>query len=148
MSKAGLVNISFGVESGDQEVLNKINKKVKLESYFHATKWAHKWGIKVRYLLMVGLSYQDERSIDKTIDFLRYAKPDDIMCHYFTPYPGSEIAMNLNKYGITVLPHTMEQLRMRDEVIIKTKWLSKEQILNAKKKILQKFNEIITMQKR
>jgi len=152
MARAGLIHISFGIESPDPTVLKAIQKSASVGSYKKATALAHKYGIRVRHLLMAGLPEQDEQSIDKTIDFLEEARPDEIFVAIYTPFPGSEYSKNPELYGFLPTHISYEDMIMREVVqegdIVKpvvavpTRWMTAEEILRARDKIVTAFEEI------
>lgn len=67
MKQSGLNHLSFGIESGDQYVLDKMNKGITIEQIKNAASWCNELGIHTRFFLMVGLPYQ-------TFNFFRYVK--------------------------------------------------------------------------
>lgn len=55
MKKAGCVEISYGAESGDPDVLNLMGRNPDTESIIQATLLAQEDGIHVRLFFMIGL---------------------------------------------------------------------------------------------
>lgn len=155
ISKIGCKHISFGVESGDQELLDRINKKLRLKNAEMAIKIAKENGIIVRLFLMVGLPFQDSKSIQKTIDFIHRTQPDEISVNVFVPYPGSPIYDNLEEWGIyinntDVSKHIcrtdwLDKMSENDvKPVIDTRWMSCVEIYNAKNQIEKEF-ELLRM---
>ena len=54
MRLAGCERLSLGVESGSQAILDAIDKKITVDEILESTELAKKYGIKVRYYMMVG----------------------------------------------------------------------------------------------
>src|SRR5260221_14616358 len=54
MRLAGCERLSLGVESGSQTILDKIDKKITKDEIIESTELAKKFGIRVRYYLMLG----------------------------------------------------------------------------------------------
>jgi len=82
---------SIGVETGDPVLLQKINKRMSLETLERATQILQKNGIHVKYFLMVGLPGQDWASVLKTAQILVRLRPDSANVAVATPYPGSQL---------------------------------------------------------
>ena len=56
MKSAGLIRLSFGIESGDQAILDRIKKGITLDQVRSAYRIAEKVGIQTRGSAMLGTS--------------------------------------------------------------------------------------------
>ena len=91
MSQAGLIRLSFGLETVDSEMRETMKKEVPLEAYREANAICNKYGVEALNSVMIGLPGESRENIRKTLDFLRSAK--DVKQANFaiaTPYPGTE----------------------------------------------------------
>lgn len=61
MIKAGLNRLSFGVESGNQDILNAVKKGIRLDQIRDAYKLAHEMGLETRMSLIFGLPGEQKR---------------------------------------------------------------------------------------
>lgn len=90
MKAAGCAGINIGVESGDTEVMEtqaKIGMTLaKLKSIRQA---AGALGMRLHFLLMVGLPKETRRSIYETYKLIAELKPETIGITILTPYPGT-----------------------------------------------------------
>lgn len=102
MKKAGCKEISFGAESGDPDVLKLLNRKQNPETISRSVENAHKAGIKVRLFFMVGLPGTTKKTAYRDIEFLKRTKPDALNLAIYTPYPGSDVWHNPEKYGVCI----------------------------------------------
>jgi radical SAM superfamily enzyme YgiQ (UPF0313 family) len=100
MKKAGCTEICYGIESTEQRVLNKCNKKLKIEQVYQALKNAEDVGIKTRIFFIIGLPEQNEDVADNMINFIKKTKPYAVDLSTFIPFPGSDIYNYPEKYGI------------------------------------------------
>lgn len=91
MKKAGCRVINFGVESGNQEILNNIKKGTTIPQIRKAIKMARKVGFKILSSFMFGLPGETHETIENTIRFAIELDPDMAFFFILTPLPGSEI---------------------------------------------------------
>jgi anaerobic magnesium-protoporphyrin IX monomethyl ester cyclase len=91
MKSAGCWLISYGVESGSQEILDSVNKGYRLEQVRKAFAETKKAGIRTVAFYMIGFPGDDESSIRKTIDFVIHLRPDFSSLGIGVLLPGSEL---------------------------------------------------------
>ena len=89
MRDAGCMAVWFGVESGSQTILGKMNKKIKLEQTKEAFKAAHEVGLMTIASTVIGFPGETEETAWETINFIKKLNPDDIGFYVATPYPGT-----------------------------------------------------------
>jgi len=99
MKKAGCYQLSFGVESGNQEVLDKVGKGIKLEQVENAVRWAKEAGIETIGFFMIGLPFDTEQTMQQTIDFAKKLPLDLVQFTVTVPYPGTELYGMVEKKG-------------------------------------------------
>jgi len=85
LKKAGCSIISYGIEFGDQEILNKTNKGITLEMCENAIKMTKKAGIGTLGFFMMGVPGETRESIAKTINFAIKLNPDFAAFTVFMP---------------------------------------------------------------
>ena len=91
MKKAGLIRLSFGLETVDEAMRETMKKKVPLEAYREANALLNKYDIEALNSIMIGLPGESEENVRKTLKFLRDSK--DVKQANFAiavPYPGTE----------------------------------------------------------
>jgi anaerobic magnesium-protoporphyrin IX monomethyl ester cyclase len=89
MKRAGCVKILYGVESGDQTVLDNTLKKVTLEEIRNTFRLTQKAGIKIHATFMFGLPGETKESIRSTMKFAKELNPDTLQASIAQPYPGT-----------------------------------------------------------
>jgi anaerobic magnesium-protoporphyrin IX monomethyl ester cyclase len=98
MRKANCTHITYGLEAGNQEILDKNAKKITLEKSMNAVKWAREAGMVTDGNFILGLPYENAGTIKDTIRFAVRCNPDYASFFLFVPYPGTR-AMQLAKAG-------------------------------------------------
>jgi anaerobic magnesium-protoporphyrin IX monomethyl ester cyclase len=89
MRLAGCQRLSLGVESGSQAILNAIDKKITPEKIIRAAEMAKKFGIQVRFYMMLGNRGETRQTFYETLDFLERAKPHQYLFSCLSVYPGT-----------------------------------------------------------
>lgn len=97
--KAGCWQVGFGIETGDEEVLNKINKKITLSQIEYAVKLAEKSGISTFGFFILALDGETEKSMRHTIDFAKKLPLDIAKFDICIPYPGTPYYNGLKAEG-------------------------------------------------
>lgn len=91
MKKAGCWQILYGIESGNQEVLNKLQKGITIEKIKQALKMTHDAGIRSKGFFILGTPFETKETVRQTIAFMKKIDLDDFHMTYFTPFPGTAI---------------------------------------------------------
>ncbi|MBF0205749.1 MAG: radical SAM protein [Oligoflexia bacterium] len=97
IKEAGCKSIALGLESGTQELLDKMKKNIKVANFEAVIKKLKKSGIKVMANFILGLPYDDEKSIQTSIDTACRLPLDSCSFSIFVPFPGSEIIKKLDQ---------------------------------------------------
>lgn len=100
MKKAGCWEISFGLESGSNEQLQRMDKLAEVEKSESAIGWSAAAGIRAKGLFMLGYPGETEETIQATKDFIRRVPMTIMNLTKFTPYPGSPVYREL--YGTNI----------------------------------------------
>ena len=99
MKKAGCWQISYGIETGEQKILDVEKKNITLKQIERAVKLTRKVGIRVVGFNMIGHPLETIKTMKKTIDFNKRIKVDDFKAEFLTPFPGTEVYLTVDKYG-------------------------------------------------
>ena len=89
MRLAGCQRLSLGVESGSQRILDAIDKKITPAEILESTNLAKKYGVKVRYYMMLGNRGDTKETFQETLDFLEKARPHEYIFSCLSIYPGT-----------------------------------------------------------
>jgi radical SAM superfamily enzyme YgiQ (UPF0313 family) len=117
---AGCWAVLLGAESGVQKNLNAIRKGITLDQTRRAVRAAKEAGLTVYTPFLFGIPGQTFEDGLKTIEFACEINPDIANFHALTPFPGTELYDNIEKYGAmsgdltdytyqgaAFIPHTM-----------------------------------------
>lgn len=93
--QAGCRQIYVGAESGDQEILDLIDKKSKVEDNLKFVSTLNKHNITPLFSTMICFPVNPDKDIKLTIDMIRRAKLIDhklrARLFFYTPYPGTRL---------------------------------------------------------
>lgn len=108
MKKAGCWQICFGLESGSDEMLQRMGKKACAAQGEQAVRWTSGAGIRVKGLFMLGFPGETSATIAATKQFVLRLPMDIFNLSKFTPYPGSQIYREL--FGQTMRDEHWDQM--------------------------------------
>jgi anaerobic magnesium-protoporphyrin IX monomethyl ester cyclase len=91
MKRAGCKRVGFGVESGNQAVLDAIKKRQSLDDVRRAFRQAKAAGLQTMGFFIFGLPADTEESMEDTIRFALELDPDLANFMLAAPYPGTEL---------------------------------------------------------
>jgi radical SAM superfamily enzyme YgiQ (UPF0313 family) len=99
MRLAGCQRLSLGVESGSPTVLRNIHKKITVDKIVESTELAKKYGVQVRYYMMLGNRGETRQTFEETLAFLERAKPHQYLFSCLSIYPGTLDWQDAEKAG-------------------------------------------------
>lgn len=128
--RSGLRRVLIGVESGSQEMIDRIRKDIKIEQVFIAAERCRRHGVAVNFPFIVGFPEETDESVAATLDVakrLRAMSPDfQTPFFYFKPYPGTSITEDAVRNGFS-LPCDLEEWSAFDFVgSVGGPWVSPE----------------------
>lgn len=99
MKQAGCRLLVTGFESGDQTVLDNINKGITLEQSKEFARNARKAGLRVHGCFMMGNRGEDRQTLQRTLDFALRLPLDTAQFFPLMVYPGTEAYIWADKKG-------------------------------------------------
>jgi len=91
MRKAGCWHITYGIESGDADILKSVNKNLDIPQIRQALEWSRAAGLQTKGFFIVGFPGETDATIAATRDLALSLPLDDISVMLLQPFPGSEI---------------------------------------------------------
>ncbi|UZJ38150.1 B12-binding domain-containing radical SAM protein [Prosthecochloris sp. SCSIO W1103] len=99
MKDAGCWQISYGIESGNQKILDEEKKNVKIDKICEVVDWTDKAGIKVKGFFMMGHPLETVETMRETIRLAKRLPLSYAHVTYVTPLPGTELYKTAINYG-------------------------------------------------
>ena len=145
MRSSGCVEVGVGIESGSQRMLDIANKGETIKKNMDAIKMCHSFDIRVKGFFIIGLPGENKESIQETVEFLEEAQLDDIDVTVYTPYPGSAVYKNKEKFDINFkddYEHAWFKGRPGDyRTTVSTKGLRSDEILSLRDDLEKRFKK-------
>ncbi len=131
---SGCVYLFFGIESPDEDVLKFIRKGLNRRMIDEGIRIVSKGGIKTLYSLMIGLPYETEEQLNRTLDFadeIRRLHPGaEVPIQPYVPLPGTLLYEEAVKEGFKA-PMYLEGWKNYTNDEIKHPWVKNKKLLNA-----------------
>ena len=108
MAGAGCKEVSFGVESFDDDVLKTLKKGTTALENAKALEICKDAGMTSRVLFMIRTPGQSKHTVPINIKWLEQVPYDIIACTSFVPMPGSDIWTNPDDYNIEILNRNLD----------------------------------------
>ncbi|MCA9943331.1 MAG: radical SAM protein [Ardenticatenaceae bacterium] len=129
MGKAGNWLISWGIESGSEQILRHARKGAYPDKAARSLQWARNAGIKNWGYFIIGLPGETEATIRETIDFSKGLPLDIALFHVAAPYPGTPFFFEVVKNGWFRPGTRWEQVDMDKGTVLDYEGLSAERLL-------------------
>ncbi len=152
MKSAGCDILSFGFESGNEDILKKIKKGTGLERTRQTVKWCKELGIKVKGFFIIGLPGETRETAEQTINFAKELQLDYCDFYPLTPFPATPLWENPQNFGIEIIKPEESNWENyyqvgkggANEILIKHNNLSAEEILEFCRKGREAIKEGMT----
>ena len=89
LRKAGLAAVKYGVESGNQKIVDDCGKKLDLAELRDMVAFTHGLGIRTHLTFSFGLIGETHETMQQTLDLALELNPDTVQFSISTPFPGT-----------------------------------------------------------
>ncbi|MCL6451129.1 MAG: B12-binding domain-containing radical SAM protein [Acetobacteraceae bacterium] len=130
LAASGCIAVHYGVESGDQGVLDSIGKKIRVAQVERVVAATAELGMKPMCSFIIGHAEDTEETVARTVAFMRHLKDRYgavVAYSCLVPYPGTPVARRAAELGLRVETQTWEEYNTNN-VIISTRHLSRERL--------------------
>ena len=138
MKEAGCYMIVIGIENGNERILKLINKRLNLGVARNNVLLARKAKINVLSSFMIGLPTETIEEIENTIKFSTNIGLTYATYPIFTPYPGTPIYEDAQKYG-TIHSESFDDFSRWGNGVFSSKGLSPDIYRKMQKKAFRRF---------
>jgi radical SAM superfamily enzyme YgiQ (UPF0313 family) len=140
MKQAGCRMLLAGFESGDQQLLDNMNKKLRLDQSVDFVKLAHQAGLAVHGCFVLGFPGETKESINRTIDFAMKLDIDSVQFSAAIPFPGTDYYQYCKEKGLIKARSWADWLDDGEQsTVMEYPGLSKQDIVGSVDKALRKF---------
>ena len=135
MKEAGCTWMLYGVESGNQQILDMAKKKITLEKIREGVRLGKEAGIKILASFIIGLPGETRETLSETMKFAL-----ELDTHWgfnvLSPFPGTEVREKADEYGIEILTSDWLQYDA-NTAVTRTEGAGPEEIAEA----LSRYNQ-------
>ncbi len=144
----GLEIASIGIESGNDEILKRINKHTTTSEIEKAVTILGDFGVDTKGFFIFGLPGETPKQAQQTIDFATKLKRKGLTSADFyalTPFPGTPIYENPEKFGGRIVHHDWNKYLEIGKNEVEPAWetdtMSAEQIKHFMKEAKEQWNK-------
>jgi len=129
MKEAGCSAVSFGVESGNPEILRTIKKGITLDQVIAGIEMCNEAGIIAQVSFILGLPGETPETMNESIAFGDKLKDKGALhgFHLLAPFPGTEVREKSQELGIKILTDDWSQYHA-NRAIVATETVSREML--------------------
>lgn len=100
LRRAGCWVVAFGVESGDQEILDKMKKGQRVERAREAIATCKRHGLRTHAFFVIGTPWETRQTLARTLAFARDLGTDFFDFNIAYPLPGTELHQITTEAGL------------------------------------------------
>jgi radical SAM superfamily enzyme YgiQ (UPF0313 family) len=138
MKHAGCKLISYGVESGNQEIMDSCKKGIHPQDSVNAIKWTRQAGILSMAYFVLGLPGETHQTANETIAFAKQLNPDYVNFHIATPFPGTALYEQAEKAGWLTTSNWADY-EEEGSAVMRTPDLSPEELRRLQRRAMREF---------
>jgi len=138
MAEAGLVRLSFGLETVNTQMRDTMRKQVKLEDYPRACKICENNNVEAMTSVMIGLPGETLDTIEELSNFLANAREvKQANCSIAVPYPGTEFndMAVAGTHGVELLSKDFSKYLRYGKAVTKVGELTSEDLIKLQNKM-------------
>lgn len=147
MRDAGLIAAKFGVESGNQQVLDMTSKRLKLETVMRTVGWCKELGIRLHLTFSIGLLGESHESIEDTIRLAKRLDPESLQFSISTPFPGTRYHKQARERGL-LLVEDVEIFDGAASCVVRTEALTREEIEAGYARVREQWEQHVMRRER
>jgi len=135
----GLFSIKYGVESGDQAIIDEIDKRMNVEKNVAMIRLTKELGIRVHLTFTFGLPSDTVDTIEETIKLACSLPADTVQFSIATPFPGTEMYRMYDEKG-WIVSKNWDDYNGSTVAVSRTENFTAEQLENYVKEAYRRFD--------
>ena len=135
MKKAGCSLVSIGIESGSNELLKKMGKKITTDDIIRTVKMFKKLGIKIYGYYVIGLPWETEETFRETFLFAKKLNTEYVSFYTATALVGTKFYDYVLEHNLGVLNYDKPYYYPS----VNTHYLSKERVFELHKYAIKHY---------
>ncbi len=139
LKECGLVRISFGLESADEEIRKIIKKEIPMDSYIQANRINNQLGIETTNSVIIGLPGDTRESIERTVRYL-CTQPEiqHVTLSIAIPYPGTEMfhMAERGECGLELVERDFSKFQRYGSAVMAVNGMSPGELIGLQRKAL------------
>jgi len=141
MRKSGIDSIAFGIESGSQQILDRINKNISIFQIKKAIELVQKYNIFCTCNFMIGHPGETEEDVRQTVSLAQKIanKHVNLEINLATPYPGTQLYDLGKERGYTFSTNSYYKLYHQGKVVVNLTDMNDQCLIYWYKKIQKLF---------
>ncbi len=136
MKKSGCRLMSFGIESGNADVLAGTKKGITLQQSLDGIRAVREAGITAFAYFILGMPGETQETIQESIDFAKTLDADYVNFHIATPFPGTEFYEQAKANG-WITTYNWEEYEEEGSAVISYPHLSAQDLIQAQKRAMR-----------
>lgn len=128
--ETGLFTLRIGIESGDQEVLDRCKKGIDLGEAREMLKLSGELGISNHISFVIGLPGETRETVESTVRFIKSVPADSVQFSVAIPFPGTEFHDQVEQAG-HIVTRDWPKYNGYDHVVMRTESLSADEVMQA-----------------
>ncbi|MGV7222923.1 MAG: B12-binding domain-containing radical SAM protein [Nitrospinales bacterium] len=138
MKKSGCRMIRLGVESGSQDVLDKIKKGLTLKQIEDGFRRVKRHGIQALGGFMFGFPFDSRKTVEETIAFAKKLSPDQVQFSINMCYPGTSLYEYAQENDL-LLVNSFKEFDMTYGPVVKTLDMEREELKHILARAYKEF---------
>ncbi|MCD6263088.1 B12-binding domain-containing radical SAM protein [Candidatus Bathyarchaeota archaeon] len=143
MRKAGCVEIQYGIDYGDEEVLKNLGKDISIGEIDDAVRWAKEVGLFVGAFFIFNVPGEDEGTMENTFNLIQRVPVDAIEVNLLTPYPGTPLWTDPGAFDMRIIDYNFDYYTTK-KYVMENLHFPKRRFVPAFKRLLKRLNLIPT----
>jgi anaerobic magnesium-protoporphyrin IX monomethyl ester cyclase len=137
MSDTGCITMFLGVESADQQQLDRVNKQLTVDKIRQAFALSRKHDIRTIASVVLGMPGDTRDSIGRTIKLVRELNPSYALFSLATPYPGTKFYREAVENNLIKVKDWSKYTLLTP--VLETVDCSRDELKNMQKKAFRQF---------